>query len=201
MCVCVLTRERARRASSAAALVGHACQAALDSAQRSQGCARSAQRSQTASDRPAQGRVRWLIRKVRRRRCRKHSGGVWAAGHKAPKRGCFRSDPLGVPAVCRGPPRTQRVPKGESEVYDEIFLRSVSQCHTRPSMDDGAHALAEHRALHTRHCVRSQGKGITTDKSIVRGAAVGGPPLTAPRAPAARCPSLHWFSPRMRALV
>ena len=38
-----------------------------------------------------------MIRKVRRRRCRKHSGGVWAAGHKAPKRGYFRSDPLGVP--------------------------------------------------------------------------------------------------------
>ena len=53
--------------------------------------------------------------------------------------------------------------------------KSVSQCYTRPSMDDGAHALAEHRALHTRHCVRSQGKGITTDKSIVRGAAVGTP--------------------------
>ena len=35
---------------------------------------------------------------------------------------------------------------------------SVSQCYTRPSMDDGAHALAEHRALHTRRCVRSQGK-------------------------------------------
>ena len=41
--------------------------------------------------------MRWLIRKVRRRRCRKHSGGVWAAGHKAPRRGYFRSDPLGVP--------------------------------------------------------------------------------------------------------
>mmetsp|Transcript_40272 Transcript_40272/g.121836 ORF Transcript_40272/g.121836 Transcript_40272/m.121836 type:complete len:726 (+) Transcript_40272:742-2919(+) len=39
-------------------LVGHACQAALDSAQRSQGCARSAQRSQTASDRPKRGYFR-----------------------------------------------------------------------------------------------------------------------------------------------
>ena len=27
-----------------------------------------------------QGRVRWLIGKCRRRRCRKQSGGVWAAG-------------------------------------------------------------------------------------------------------------------------
>ena len=54
--------------------------------------------------------------------------------------------------------------------------QSVSQCYTRPSMDDGAHALAEHRALHTRRCVRSQGKASPQTKVyIVRGAAVGTP--------------------------
>ena len=42
-------------------------------------------------------------------------------------------------------------------------------------MDDGAHALAEHRALHTRRYVRSQGKASPQTKVLVRGAAVGTP--------------------------
>ena len=45
-----------------------------------------------------------------------------------------------------------------------LFFVAVSQCYTRPSMDDGAHALAEHRALHTRRCVRSQGKASPQTK-------------------------------------
>ena len=53
-----------------------------------------------------------MIRKVRRRRCRKHSGGVWAAGHKAPKRGYFRSDPLGVPRD------DGKKPKGEEDIVE-----------------------------------------------------------------------------------
>ena len=32
-------------------------------------------------------------------------------------------------------------------------------------MDDGAHALAERRALHTRRCVHSQGKASQVHKA------------------------------------
>ena len=44
--------------------------------------------------------------------------------------------------------------------------KSVSQCYTRPSTDDGAHALAEHTGHYTRGvvCVRSQGKASPQTK-------------------------------------
>ena len=48
------------------------------------------------------------------------------------------------------------------------LAHSVSQCYTRPSMDDGAHALVEHRALHTRRCVRSQGKASPQTKEFLK---------------------------------